>query len=187
MTNLEQNKTGSEQGPTGKELYDLKKRQREAEKNKENRIKELPRKTKKYTLYSLFVVIGIALVGGVAWLIITSPKLPYLPPTTGQGHTENMPDTHITDKPIPDTMQRHMLEHADGKGKPGVVIQYNCKKYACEPDLVQKLTDLVKQYPDNVYLAPNDYDGKIILTKEGSIKILENFDEQSFKDFIGSK
>ena len=79
-----------------------------------------------------------------------------------------------------------MFEHADGKGKPGIIIQYNCQKYICEPDLVQKLTALVKQYPDNVYLAPNNYDGEIILTKLNEIKILENFDEKIIRDFIQS-
>ena len=79
-----------------------------------------------------------------------------------------------------------ICEHADGSGKPGIIIQYNCQKYTCEPDLIEKLTVLVKEYPDNVYLAPNNYDGKIILTKEGKLEILEQFDEQKMKDFIGS-
>ena len=86
-----------------------------------------------------------------------------------------MPQTHITDIPIPDSMQRHMLEHADGRGKPRVIIQYNCQKYSCEPDLIEKLANLVKKYPDNVYLAPNTYDGKIILTKLGKRQIFGRF------------
>ncbi|MEK7110235.1 MAG: hypothetical protein AAB867_00055, partial [Patescibacteria group bacterium] len=86
-----------------------------------------------------------------------------------------------------DNIQRHMLEHADGKGRPGVIIQYNCKKYACESNLVEKLTALVRQYPDNVYLGPNSYDGKIILTKLGAKKILDNFDEQAIRDFVSKK
>ncbi len=77
-----------------------------------------------------------------------------------------------------------MLEHANGKVKPGVIIQYNCKKYYCEPDLITKLTELVKQYPENVYLAPNNYDGKIILTKLNKRQILNEFNEQVIKDFI---
>ncbi len=101
-----------------------------------------------------------------------------------EGHTEDMPQAHITATPIPDSMQRHMLEHADGKGKPGVIIQYNCKKYSCESDVIEKLIVLVQQYPDNVYLAPNNYDGKIILTKLGRQKILDQFNEQALKDFL---
>lgn len=132
-------------------------------------------------LITLFV---IAIISGIVWIIMTPSKRPNLPPTTMQGHIESNPSAHIVTEPIPDPVQRHMIEHADGKDKPGVIIQYNCKKYTCEPDLVSKLTDLVKQYPENVYLAPSSYDGKIILTKSGSIKILENFDEQAIKDFI---
>lgn len=77
-----------------------------------------------------------------------------------------------------------MLEHSDGKEKPGIIIQYNCDDFDCEPDLIQKLAALAEQYPDNVYLAPNKYDGKIILTKLGKMEILDAFDEQKIKDFI---
>jgi len=76
------------------------------------------------------------------------------------------------------------VHKADGRGKPGIIIQYNCKKYSCEPDLIQKLTELLKQYPENVYLAPNNYDGKIILTKLSRSKVLDSFDEQTIKEFI---
>lgn len=172
--------------PTGKELYDLRKKQREVRENRVARMNELFRKTKRYTPHALLSAIGVVFVGGVTWFMITRPRLQNLPPTTTQGHTENMPDAHIMDKLIPDSVQRHMIEHADGKGKPSIIVQYNCKKYTCEPDLIKKLTDFVKKYPDNVYLAPNNYDGKIILTKLGTMKILENFDEQVFRDFIGS-
>lgn len=77
-----------------------------------------------------------------------------------------------------------MLEHADGKGAPGVIIQYNCQKYACESDLAEKLKTIVDKYPQNVYLAPGSYDGKIILTRLGKREILEDFDEGRMIDFI---
>ncbi|MBI4225555.1 hypothetical protein HY612_00405 [Candidatus Roizmanbacteria bacterium] len=85
---------------------------------------------------------------------------------------------------MPEVIQKHMLEHADGKGKPGVVIQYNCKKYSCEKDLIGKLKNLVKKYPDSVYLAPGNYDGKIILTKLGEREILAKYDEKKISEFI---
>jgi hypothetical protein len=28
--------------------------------------------------------------------------------------------------------QKHMLEHADGSGRPGVIINYNCAKFRCQ-------------------------------------------------------
>lgn len=162
-------------------------RELERQRPKEDREKEEKSKNvRKIIRRSIVAIVVVAFIAGIGWLIASSPKLPNLPPTSAQGHMESNPPAHITDKSIPDPIQRHMLEHADGKGKPGIIIQYNCKKYTCETDLIQKLTDLVKQYPDNVYLAPSDYDGKIILTKSGSIKILESFDEKIIKDFIGS-
>ena len=77
-----------------------------------------------------------------------------------------------------------MLEHADGGSKPGVMIQYNCDDYDCSSDLIEKLTELVQQYPDNVYLAPNNYDGKIVLIMLGKREILNTFDEQAIRIFI---
>ncbi len=132
---------------------------------------------------TLGVAAALGAVGGLVWFASTRPNLP---PTIVQGHTEDMPATHITDRPLPDGTQRHMLEHADGRGKPGVIVQYNCKKYSCASDLVAKLTDLIKQYPDNVYLAPGEYDGKIILTKLDALQVLGGFDEQAIAKFIGT-
>jgi hypothetical protein len=167
-----------------KDLYDLRKKQKGELKKKEQRKETLAEAPKKIGRYLLYSFIGIGVVGGLGWFIATRPASPRLPPTTMQGHIEESPKTHIVDDPMSDAIQRHMLEHADGKGKPGIIIQYNCQKYICESDLIQNLTDLVKQYPDNVYLAPNNYDGKIILTKEGKLETLDQFDEQKIKDFI---
>lgn len=179
--NQKKNRKPAEQKPSGKELYDLKKKQKEAARKKEHRkgtFTEAPKKISRYLLYGGIVV---AVIGGLSWFISTRPNLP---PISLENHVEQSPPAHILDRPIPDAIQRHILEHADGVGKPGILIQYNCKKYSCEADLVQKLTDLVKQYPDNVYLAPNNYDGKIILTKLGKREILDTFNEQAIRDFI---
>lgn len=183
MKESEKNKKLAEQNLSGKELYELGKRQKEETKKKEQKKETLIETPKRIGTYLIYGLIGVAVIGGLGWFISTRSSLPS---TTAQGHTEDMPQAHVTDTPIPDSMQRHMLEHADGKGKPGIIIQYNCEKYSCEPDLVQKLTELVNQYPDNVYLAPNSYDGKIILTKLGDIKVLEDFDEQVIRDFMNS-
>jgi plastocyanin len=108
-----------------------------------------------------------------------------LPPIDTQGHIEQSPPSHILLQPIPEPVQKHMLEHADGRGRPSIIIQYNCLKFVCQPDLIQRLTDLAKQYSDNVYLAPNNYDGKIILTKLGKREILDEFNEKNIINFIG--
>ena len=131
--------------------------------------------------YLVYGLISIAIIGGLAWYISISPKLP---PTTLAGHIEESPPAHIVAMSIPENIQKHMLEHADGVGKPGIVIQYNCEKYQCGAELISSLTAIVEQYPDTVYLAPNDYDGKIILTKVGKIKVLDDFDEAAIREFI---
>ena len=164
-----------------KEAYELKKREKEELKKKrllKEKAVEAPRKIGK-TAFRAFLAVGI--IGGAFWLM---SRAPYLPPTTTEGHIEASPAAHIVTAPIPDRVQRHMLEHADGSGSPGIIIQYNCDNYACEPDLINRLTALVEEYPEHVYLAPNVYDGKIILTKIGSRKVLDEFDEQAIRDFI---
>lgn len=129
----------------------------------------------------VLVFFGILFFGGIGWYVNTRPNLP---PIDMEGHVEQNPPSHISDQEIPEAIQKHMLEHADGKGKPGVVIQYNCKKYNCEENMFNKLKRLVKKYPENVYLAPGNYDGKIILTRLGKRNILDKFDEKKIEEFI---
>lgn len=181
MEELEKNKKLAEQGLSGKELYELQKKQKEQEARKgrrEEMLKEAPKKIGRYALHAL---IGVGIIGGISWFVVTRPNLP---PTTDVNHVEQSPLAHIVTQSIPDNIQRHMLEHADGGGKPGIIIQYNCNDFECGSDLIEKLTELVKKYPNNVYLAPNNYDGMVILTKLGKRKILSGFDEQAIKDFI---
>lgn len=166
---------------TPKERYDLKKAEKDHAKEKDitkEKVRAVPKKVGKYILYTS-IVVGI--IVGIGWSI---SLIPNLPPTSSKNHSEDSPSSHIVTKKISDPIQRHMLEHADGDGFPSVIIQYNCDDYECEPDLIQKLTKLVKEYTENVYLAPNNYDGKIILTRAGQYKILDQFDEQTIRDFI---
>lgn len=181
MEELEKNKKLAEQKLYGKELYELQKKQKERARKKERgeeKLREVPKKVGRYMLY---VFVGAGIIGGIVWFGATRPNLP---PTTDVNHVEQSPPAHIVTQPIPDKIQRHMLEHADGGGRPGIIVQYNCVDFECAQDLIEKLTELVKQYPDNVYLAPNNYDGKIILTKIGRRKILDDFDGQAIKNFI---
>ena len=130
------------------------------------------------------LILVITLIGGVVWFLKSKPAQSKLPPIDMAGHIEQNPPSHISDQEMPESIQKHMLEHADGKGKPGVVVQYNCKKYNCEKDMTNKLKNFVKKYSENVYLAPGNYDGKIILTRLGKREILDQFDEGKIKDFI---
>lgn len=182
MEELEKNKKLAEQESKGKDLYEERKKQKEQNKKKERRGKKLSEAPKKLGRYIFYILIAALIVGLLAWIITSRPKLP---PTSMQGHIEQSPPSHIVNTPIPDNIQRHMLEHADGEGDPGIIIQYNCSDFDCAPDLVNKLTELVNDYPDNVYLGPNNYDGKIILTKLDKRKVLEEFNEETIIKFIG--
>jgi len=183
MEELEKNKRQAEQELRGKELYESRKRQRDQKRGKEKRKERLGEAPKKIGQYVLYTAIGVAVIGGLAWFVTSRPNLP---PATDANHAEKSPPAHIVTEPIPERIQRHMLEHADGieGGKSGIIIQYNCSTFDCEPDLIEKLTKLVEEYPANVYLAPNDYDGKIILTKLGNTDVLDEFDEEKIRDFI---
>src|SRR3546814_17328222 len=86
---------------------------------------------------------------------------PSLPPTTVAGHTEELPGGYVLSTPMPEAIQRHMLEHADGKGRPGVIIQYNCDDFDCGSDLVDQLAAVVRSSGGYVYLAPGTSGCKI--------------------------
>lgn len=135
------------------------------------------------------IAAGVAvLVLGSGWVYLTQFYRPeILPPTTMAGHIEVSPPSHILDEPIDIRVQKHMLEHADGDGPPGVVINYNCVDFACPGDLIPRLAEIVQKYPENVYLAP--YHGmsvKIALTRLGKIETLDEFDKEAIRKFIES-
>ncbi len=101
-----------------------------------------------------------------------------------QGHIESNPPSHVLKEPMPITIQKHMLEHADGSGRAGVIINYNCRDYSCEENLIENLEAFALSY-NYVYVAPfKGMDAKIALTKLGKIKILEEYDESIIKNFI---
>ena len=155
----------------------LRKQKKEAEQKKLRRKKILQKVGKGG------IVLGILLiVGGGFWQYIS--RIPVLPPMSAQGHTEGVPSGFVLTEPMKESVQRHMLEHAEGRGRPGVLIQYNCQDYECEEGLIEKLQSIVTSYPGYVYLAPNRYDGKIILTKAGRRQILDSFDEDAIRRFI---
>ncbi len=134
----------------------------------------------------LAVVIVGAVIGYV--FLIGTPKI--LPPTGWSlgTHPETWPQSRILDERIPLKVQEHIMEHDRGTNSPpGIIIQYNCSKYSCGDDLVQKLEDIVREYPTRVYLAPFPKMGaKIVLTTFKKREILEEFDENRIVEFIES-
>ena len=126
----------------------------------------------------VLIVLAVRYAGGAG-------RGTYYPPTDITGHTETSPPAHILDRPMSLSTFKHMLEHADGSGPPGVVISYNCEDYECAPDLVERLRAIAEDYPDFVYLAPfPDMTTKIAVTRRGKQIVLEELDEQRIRDFI---
>src|SRR3989344_2776233 len=115
-----------------------------------NERKPLP--IKKIRNWSIFIVIIGLIIVGLVWSISGIERLP---PTDMQGHVEKNPASHILKETIPIAVQKHMLEHADGKegGKGGIIINYNCKDYSCEESLIENLESFATEY-DYVYVAP---------------------------------
>ncbi len=140
---------------------------------------------KKIKYWSIFVIIlGFIIVGII--LLATSAKT--LPPISDQGHIEVSPSSHVLREPMDIKVQKHMLEHADGKGSPGIIINYNCIDFNCELNLIENLEAFAEKYSNNVYVAPfKNMDAKIVLTRLNKIEILESFDENKIEAFINNR
>ena len=75
--------------------------------------------------------IGLIILGLIIWGISAAfSGVKVLPPTTMQGHVESSPASHVLREQMPISIHRHMLEHSDGTGAPGIVINYNCEDYS---------------------------------------------------------
>lgn len=130
-------------------------------------------------------LVGVIAAGGLGWLGYSIATAKRLPPTSMTDHVEESPRSHIMTTPMPLTIQKHMLEHADGKGRPGVIINYNCEKFRCPDGMVERLADIVRAYPAFVYLAPYpDMDVKIAVTRLGEILVLDDVDPVRIHAFI---
>ena len=110
--------------------------------------------------------------------LATEPHVPYNsdPPTSGP-HMPYIAPWGIHTEPIVRELQVHNLE--DG----GVMVQYHCAT-PC-PDLVARLTEIVRRYDTQVILAP--YPGmrtRIALTAWTRLDALDDFDEARIVRFI---
>lgn len=129
-------------------------------------------------------IIALVALGGLGWLgysIVTAKRLP---PTSMADHTEEMPPGRILTTPMPLAIQKHMLEHADGKDRPGVIINYNCVQFRCAEGLIERLTEVARAY-SFVYLAPYpEMDARIAVTRLGEILVLDDADQARIHEFI---
>ena len=126
-------------------------------------------------------------IGGLALFVTTRSTFGKELPPTGftPSHLESLPPQKINSQPIPRLVQEHVMErnatHPDGQ----MLVQYNCQTYTCEPDLVDRLTEIVGAYPPFVYLAPYPtMDAKIALAAPGRLLTLDSFDEDKIREFI---
>ena len=140
-----------------------------------------PINKKKIKNWSIFIIIVGLIIVGIVWGI---SNVKTLPPITMQGHVETKPVSHVIREPMGDAVQRHMLEHIDGTGRPGVIINYNCKDYLCEENLIETLESFASDY-DYVYVVPfKGMDAKIAITKLGKIDVLDEYNKIRIKNFI---
>jgi Protein of unknown function (DUF3105) len=108
----------------------------------------------------------------------TDPHVPYNtdPPTSGP-HLPYIAPWGIHTVPIVKELQVHNLE--DG----GVLVQYRCAT-PC-PELVAKLTEVVRRYEKEVILAPYpDLRTRIALTAWTRLDAFDDFDEARIVRFI---
>lgn len=131
--------------------------------------------------YAVAVVVIVLIAYG---LLSLASNEKVLPPTDLEGHVEESPQSHVLKEPMDILVQKHMLEHADGSGLPGVVINYNCIEFSCETGLVGKLEAFASKY-SHVYVAPfAKMSVKIALTRHGKIETMDSFDEAKIEAFI---
>lgn len=136
----------------------------------------------KWLSWSATIIVLVAAGYGITRSL---PERTALPPTTMAGHIEKSPESHIAEEPMLLAVHKHMLEHADGEGPPGVIINYNCIDFSCDTDLIDKLSVFVEDNPEFVYLAPfKDLSNKIVVTKLGEQITLDEYDEEAINDFI---
>jgi len=128
--------------------------------------------------------ISILIIVAIIWAV---SSVSVWPPIDMRGHIEVNPPAHILKEPMSLDIQKHMLEHADGveEGPPGIIINYNCIDYACEPNLIENLEAFAIKYPETVYVAPfNRMKAIIVLTKLGRREILQEYNEDIIEAFI---
>lgn len=146
--------------------------------------KPLPiKKIKNYTI--AIIILGL-IIYGIFFAISSSANTRSLPPTSMEGHIEANPPSHILKKPMGISIQKHMLEHVDGidGGDLGIIINYDCKNYECDADLIDNLEAFTLQY-SNVYVAPfKNMEVKIAITMLGRIETYNEFDAAKIETFI---
>ena len=133
------------------------------------------------------LAVAAVAIGGLVFFMTTRSTFGKILPPTGfsAAHSESMPRGQINSRPIPRLVQEHVMERDAGHERGSLLVQYNCVNYECEPDLVEKLIEIVLNYPPYVYLAPYPtMDAKIALAAPGRLLTLDSLDEGKIRKFI---
>jgi len=144
------------------------------------------KKTKKRYI---IIIISLIIIFGVYWMFTSASNATSLPPISMEGHVERVPSSHILRKPLALNVQKHLLEHVDGieGASGGVIINYDCKNFECETNLIENLENFAVKY-DYVYVAPfKNMEVKIALTRLGRIEKYDSYDERGIEIFITGK
>ncbi|MFQ5830799.1 MAG: hypothetical protein ACE5JD_16835, partial [Candidatus Methylomirabilia bacterium] len=88
--------------------------------------------------------LSLIVAAGLGWLGYSVVTAKRLPPTGIADHSEEVPAGHILTTPMPRRIQKHMLEHADGGSRPGVIINYNCVKFRCPGGMIDRLAGVAR-------------------------------------------
>ncbi len=133
-----------------------------------------------------FAVVVLAIGGTVLFMTTRSTFGKELPPTGyTPAHSEAFPPQQINNQPIPRLVQEHVMERNAGHERGSMLVQYNCVDYQCEPDLVERLTEIVVDYPPYVFLAPYPtMDAMIALAAPGKLLTLDVLHEDKIHEFI---
>jgi len=170
-------------------VVDKKARYERRQKARGQRGQESRRAKRRNLRRLLYIVMGgfAGLVALGALVVFLANNQKELPPTGfTANHSEQLPQQQINDVLIPRLIQEHVMERGGGQHRNGsMLVQYNCRDYQCESDTVDKLTEIVRAYPSNVYLAPYPgMDAKIALAAPGRLVTLESLDEGRIREFI---
>lgn len=195
-----------EQELNGQERYELRKKQKEAAKAKEQRKEMLTEAPKKIGRYLLYIFLGVGIIGGLGWFIATLPvpisnltktplgeKIPDLgrqhiargeahpaynsnPPTSGWHYGDGVAGAGIKNKPVSDELVLHSMEHG------AVVVWYKDDSTENDIKLIKKAFNSASG--KKIMLPRKDLEVPIALTSWNYLLKLEKIDEAKIKEFI---
>ena len=169
-----------------KDRYERRQRARER-RQQESRRARRSNLRRTFLMFVVGLTVVILVIGGLGLFITTRSTFgKELPPTgfTPQ-HLESLPPQQINSRPIPRLVQEHVMERNPGHERGSMLVQYNCRNYQCDGDLVDRLTKIVLSYPPQVYLAPYPtMDAKIALAAPGKLLTLDALEEDKIREFI---